>query len=607
MMKNGLVGLDVLNIAVHLTAAQLAGAHPDVPFDGECLLTMPYLNPSTAVGSLELLAPFVAPDMIDAAAAVTAGGRSPEDVHDLVSRVGHGAFDVVIMNPPFSRATSHEGGNIGQGSPAFAAFDTPRDVQQAKLKHLNRIAGKEKLGNMRAGLGTHFIDLGLRKLRQGGTLALVLPSTALSGSLWQKVRDNLRNNFESITIVSISQTGSFDRSFSADTGIAECLIVAENKGKRCRSSRFAILNRQLTNVTAVDSLQAGILGSRLGSDSLDQGRESTSTRSIALGDDYLGQVVTAPLPLDGTWPIAGIDDFELIIAAAELCQGNLVPVGRPVEPAIALPIAHCKEIAGIGFSDMEIAGDKPDGDPQGPFRLIQPPESKVPNYPMLWNHEAKSERSLVVRYDSEGKVKQIERLQSQIDSDAATVWATATEAHYNRDLRFNSQSLTVAMTERKCIGGRAWPSVVLHDQDHEYAFSLWCNSTLGLLIHWWVTNKSQDGRGTTTVTGIPNIPTLDTRALTDEQHAEARRQFDLLREERFLPFDQIDEDPARAKLDRAILVDVLGLPESLVAPDGPIDLIRRKLAREPQIHGGKKSRVVFTDDGEKSVRRDDRY
>lgn len=40
--------------------------------------------------------------------------------------------------------------------------------------------------------------------------------------------------------------------------------------------------------------------------------------------------------------------------------------------------------------------------------------------------------------------------------------------------------------------------------------------------------------------------------------------------------------------------------------DGAIDLIRRKLAREPPIHGGKKSRVVFTDDGEKSVPRDDR-
>ena len=67
-----------------------------------------------------------------------------------------------------------------------------------------------------------------------------------------------------------------------------------------------------------------------------------------------------------------------------------------------------------------------------------------------------------------------------------------------------------------------------------------------------------------------------------------------MRERRFLPFDQIDEDPARAELDRRLLVDVLGLPESLVAPDGPVDLLRRKLAREPQIHGGKKTRVSST-------------
>jgi hypothetical protein len=42
MMRQGLVGLDVLTVAVHLTAAMLAGSYPDTPFDGECLLTMPY-------------------------------------------------------------------------------------------------------------------------------------------------------------------------------------------------------------------------------------------------------------------------------------------------------------------------------------------------------------------------------------------------------------------------------------------------------------------------------------------------------------------------------------------------------------------------------------
>ena len=197
--------------------------------------------------------------------------------------------------------------------------------------------------------------------------------------------------------------------------------------------------------------------------------------------------------------------------------------------------------------------------------------------------------------------------QDDLREKAATIWKTATRAHYNRDLQFNSQSLIVAITERPCIGGQAWPSVIFEDPEHEYAFALWCNSTLGLLLHWWVANKTQSGRGRTTVTGIPSIPTLDVRTLTDEQVASAKAAFEALRERRFLPFDQIDEDPARAELDRRLLVDVLGLPETLCEPDGPIDLLRRKLAHEPQIHGGKKTRVVFYDsEGEGKDRRSDR-
>ena len=34
-----------------------------------------------------------------------------------------------------------------------------------------------------------------------------------------------------------------------------------------------------------------------------------------------------------------------------------------------------------------------------------------------------------------------------------------------------------------------------------------------------------------------------------------------------------------------------------------MEMLRRKIVAEPQIHGGKKSKVVFTDDGERSVQR----
>ena len=123
---------------------------------------------------------------------------------------------------------------------------------------------------------------------------------------------------------------------------------------------------------------------------------------------------------------------------------------------------------------------------------------------------------------------------------------------------------------------------------------------MGLLLHWWVANKTQSGRGTNTVTSIRQIPTLDVRVLTDGQMASAKAAFEALQERRFLPFDQIDEDPARAELDRRLLEDVLGLPQTLCEADGPIDLLRRKLAREPQIHGGKQTRVVFYSEGDEN-------
>ena len=80
MMKDGLVGLDVLNIAVHLTATMLAGSHPDTPFDGDCLLTLPYgtqNGDSVAIGSLDLLAAETQGHLIDAAVAMTSGGARP--------------------------------------------------------------------------------------------------------------------------------------------------------------------------------------------------------------------------------------------------------------------------------------------------------------------------------------------------------------------------------------------------------------------------------------------------------------------------------------------------------------------------------------------------
>ena len=598
MMRHGLVGLDVLNIGVHLTAAMLAGSQPETSFEGECLLTMPYGGQgeeTVAIGSLELLAPHVQPSMMDTAAAVSAGGRSPEEVRDIVSRVGHNKFDLVIMNPPFVRSTGMESEKRGTGNPAFAAFNTDKATQKKMQRSLTRLRGGKPIGSGNNGLAADFLDLALRKAREDGVIALVLPLSAVSGIEWEEARKILASRCQDITVITIAGPGSYDSSFSADTKIAECLLIAR-LGPREEETRatFVMLRRAVRSAAEAELLASAIEHIR------DSGRlrsveHMTGLYAVTVGEQGYGVALDAPLPGSGPWPFVGIVDTDLAQIAWNLERGAFVPLGQPNLMNINIPVLPVGKIAGRGPYHADIYWNHTDGTPRGPFELVKLTEGKSPTYPILWAHDAKLERRLVVVPDYEGHIKP--ELGAATESDllekASAIWETATRVHYNRDLRFTSQSLIVAMTEHPCIGGEAWPSVILESEEYEYPFVLWCNSTLGVLMHWWVTNKTQSGRGRTTVTGIPQIPTLDIRTLSTAQLAAAKEAFEELLAWHFLPFDQIDEDAARAELDRRLLVDVLGLPETLVEPGGSIDLIRRKLAREPQIHGGKKTRVVF--------------
>ncbi|MXX31970.1 MAG: hypothetical protein F4Z51_07000 [Chloroflexi bacterium] len=410
------------------------------------------------------------------------------------------------------------------------------------------------------------------------------------------------DSYRNVIVVSIAEAGSSHRSFSNDTGVAEVLVIGAkgNPDQRGSEVTFAILNDQPSN-----PIKSALLAEHI--QAFAEAAESETSRSLVIGDTHEGELVRTVLTGDRNWPISGILDLELATVAASLESGSLTQVGQPASVEVPIPMTAIGDLGVRGPVDRDIKEDVRGGTLRGPFTIHQPPKSSYPTYPVIWDHKAPKERRFHIEPDAEGEIRTVAPAdQGKVNENASRMSATASRVHFNRNFRFNSQSTAVAITERPCIGGQAWPSISLHDEGHEAAFTLWSNSTLGLMLYWWCANKRQGGRGNISITRIPEVSALDTRALTDEQQAEAKRQIDLLRDERFLPFDQIDEDPARARLARAILVDVLGLPESLVESGGPIDLIRRKLAREPQIHDGKKSRVVFTDDGETSVRRHDR-
>ena len=170
---------------------------------------------------------------------------------------------------------------------------------------------------------------------------------------------------------------------------------------------------------------------------------------------------------------------------------------------------------------------------------------------------------------------------------AVEVWETATRLHFNRDFRVNSQSLAACLTPQVTIGGRAWPSFKPHEEPWAVPLLLWANTTLGLMCFWWTGTRQQQGRAVLTITALPDLPVLDPRHLNESQIESAQHIFDDLCGRTFLPANEAYRDEVRHELDRAVLIDLLRLPEDILEP---LKLLRLQWCSEPSVHGGKSTR-----------------
>ena len=76
-----------------------------------------------------------------------------------------------------------------------------------------------------AGEASAFLVLADRKLKENGILALVMPLSLMAGEAWEKSRELLRKSYSELIFVSISGARHNELSFSADTGMGECLVI----------------------------------------------------------------------------------------------------------------------------------------------------------------------------------------------------------------------------------------------------------------------------------------------------------------------------------------------------------------------------------------------
>ena len=582
MMAGALVGCDVMPAAAHLTASILSGAHPNREFDHTQIYTMPYGEPKKGeyrIGSLDLLAKQSFLPVVATSARQERGkGRGKIELQEIPWR----SANLVIMNPPFTRPTNHEGGHKDVPNPAFAAFGADTELQNqlgARAKELR----EHTCGSGNAGIASDFVALADRMVRPNGIVALVLPLSVLAGQSWQKVRALWAEKYKNILVITLSASGADEYAFSADTGMGEMLFVGQRlNGYPLPPSKqrgvFAVLDKRPENEIEAAEIARTIRHAMQGKIRRLEDGPVGGTRLMA-GNSEIGGLLNAPMPhTDGPWTIARMRSFSLAQTAHEVSQGRLWFPREAKGSARKIPISPLGEFAGRGFIARDINGIE-NNKPRGPFD-IAPIKSVAADYPCLWAHDAKRETQMLLEPESEGVVR------NGMENRALEIWATAGRVHYNADFRFNSQPLAVAMTEKPTIGGQAWPNVIIRNRKREDAFALWGNSTLGLLCYWWWSSKQQEGRGRISPLRLLGMPTLNVAALGPAQLAAASKGFNKMKNRQLLPFYRAAEDETRAELDQVILCEVLGLPKKILSG---VSLIREKLCAEPSICGGREN------------------
>lgn len=582
ILEHTLVGCDIMPAATHLTASMISSAHPELPFRSTQIITLPYGERNDAsgqpisIGALDLI------EDVEVFPLFKTGmdrirGDEKSDIENI--SLPHKSFDLVIMNPPFTRPTNSEADSMGVPIPSFAGFSTAIEERYQMSKKLKSMRRENMGGHGNAGLASNFIDLARIKVKDGGVVALVLPATFVSGESWSAARNVFESFFSDILIVSIANSKFEKSAFSADTSISEILIIATSKQNSTRNKPEVVYinlrNRPdsiLEAITVAKSVTKTIAGKKSG--------------AIRIGTDIeIGKFFKSEKGIIGA---NGIADTEIITTLVNIGYGKL-QLPR-IDDEYPIPVTKLLDIADRGIYYRDIYGPEKSsgGEIRGPFEVEKIQENEHVTFPILWAHDAKRETKLIINPDRKGIIR------DGYEKKANKIWNQfSSSLCFNNDFGLGSQPLAACRISRPSLSGLAWSGIKSHNKKFDIPIILWANSTLGLMTFWWNGSRQQAGRARLSLKKFPYLPILDARKLSNAYLDCMEEFFKQISTQDLLPANEAYRDDVRKSIDRFLLIDILKLPlETLES----LSMIRLKWCCEPTVHGGKKTNPMETQD-----------
>lgn len=230
MIEDVIYGWDVLGYATHLTHTVLGLHNPNTIVKSSNIATIPNGIDDTGkivLGSITIMnrqTQLVNKGLIEPVK-IQSVDECSESYDPYINSIGK--FDLVIMNPPFTRSAKT---NIKFGY-TEKAIKLMMDKELSSILKCNGLSGVGQ-----AGLGAAFVGLSQSLLKCNGVLAFIVPRAILSGVSWSKIRDGLFNQFEIKYIISNYDPGNKSLgidgwSWSENTDLGEVMIIAQKTTK----------------------------------------------------------------------------------------------------------------------------------------------------------------------------------------------------------------------------------------------------------------------------------------------------------------------------------------------------------------------------------------
>ena len=267
-VEDVLCGLDINQHGIQLAACNMTLGAPTVDYARMNLVTMPH-GPQAGglpqAGSLEILT--AAEDSRANLQSMIAPSRSLEGLD--AAQVNESAeirfplrnLDAVIMNAPF---TANENRSRKYGVDGRRAMQRHELDMQARLAQRDQLAGAAVTANSIRTFFTPLADSLLRK--EEATLAMVIPTTACTGSSGVTERRFLAERFQIETVVTSHDPRR--PNFSENTAIHESLLICRRRNEdgtgKDRPTRFVALRTMPATpkeaIEAAEAIETGTAG-----------------------------------------------------------------------------------------------------------------------------------------------------------------------------------------------------------------------------------------------------------------------------------------------------------------------------------------------------------